>query len=94
MKNSLKTSKLYEQAIHRSGSVDKAHTEMLHTPKNRRERKPKPKREASHSSSRVIHFVKLRLSGLGDAKEPGRMVDSPLSRKAMVLSRIMEYPAR
>lgn len=46
------------------------------------------------SPSRVIHFVKLHLSGLGDAKEPVRMVDSPLSWKAMVLFRIMEYPAR
>lgn len=39
-------SKLDEQSIHRSGRVDRAHTDMLHTPKNRREEKPKPKWEA------------------------------------------------
>lgn len=56
-------------------------------------RKNQSQNERPISPSRVTHFGKLPLPGLGDAKEPVRMVDSPLSQKAMGLSSRMEYTA-
>lgn len=69
------------------------HTHRCFTPLKITGRENQSQNERPISPSRVTHFGKLHLPGLGDAKEPVRMVDSPLSQKAMWLSSITEYTA-